>query len=204
MKEDVEHWRNYRQLAASRHTTHYLSRAEEFQRPTPMDYDALEHLRVNVLAAVERAYQMKQWSHLLRFARVLTNDGAHGFLLVRGYWKELRIVLERAIQSSKAEGNNYDTATFFHDLALLEENTGKYDDARCFYQQSLDLKEVLGDLPGIARTLHQLGIVAHYVGNYDEAQSLYERSLKIVESSNDQQGIAYTLHQLGVLVFLVN
>ena len=58
------------------------------------------------------------------------------------------------------------------------------------YNQSLKIKEELGDKSGIAITLHQLGMIHQNQGNYEEAVKKYNQSLKMKEELGDKSGIA--------------
>ena len=180
------------------HTAHYLAYAEAHDQPTAADYDALEAERPNLLAAMDRAYREEQWAQVRRFAWALCRPSS-GYLGVRGYWGELRARLEQAVRAAEAEGNKRDTAAFIHNLAILAQDTGEYDEARRLYRQSLEINEELGNRAGIASTLHQLGGLAQDTGEYDKARRLYRQSLEINEELGDRAVIASTLHELGRL-----
>ena len=80
---------------------------------------------------------------------------------------------------------------------MIHQDQGNYEEAVEKYNQSLKIKEELGDKSGIAATLQQLGMIHQDQGNYEEAVKMYNQSLKIVEELGDKSGIAITLHQLG-------
>jgi tetratricopeptide (TPR) repeat protein len=86
-----------------------------------------------------------------------------------------------------------------HELAVLKANQGEIEAAIALYQQSLDIKEQIGDVQGQAATLHQLGILKANQGEIDEAIALYQHSLDINELIGNVEGQAATLHQLGAL-----
>ncbi|RME37220.1 MAG: tetratricopeptide repeat protein, partial [Thermoflexia bacterium] len=67
------------------------------------------------------------------------------------------------------------------------------------YEESLRIKEQLGDRAGVASTLHQLGNLAYLQGDYPEARRLYEESLRIKEQLGDRAGVAITTAQLALL-----
>ena len=46
------------------------------------------------------------------------------------------------------------------ELGVLAQRRGDYDTARKLYEQSLHIKEELGDWAGMANTYHNLGILA--------------------------------------------
>jgi tetratricopeptide (TPR) repeat protein len=93
-------------------------------------------------------------------------------------------------------------AAWIHNLGILAQVCGDYDEAAHQYQRSLGIFERLGDQAGIAISYHQLGILAKDRGDYDGAARQYQRSLDITERLGDQAGMASSYHQLGVLAYL--
>ena len=87
----------------------------------------------------------------------------------------------------------------YHQLGMLAQDRGDYDEAARQYQRSLDISERLGDQAGMATSYHQLGMLAQDRGDYDEAARQYQRSLDINERLGDQAGMAASYHQLGIL-----
>jgi tetratricopeptide (TPR) repeat protein len=69
--------------------------------------------------------------------------------------------------------------------------------ARALFEESLALRQKLGNKPGIANTLHSLGNVIQDQGDYPAARAHYEESLALWQEQGDQEGIATALHSLG-------
>jgi tetratricopeptide (TPR) repeat protein len=88
-------------------------------------------------------------------------------------------------------------SSILHNLGWLYDDLGKIDEAIALYNQSLELKERVGDIQGKAATLHQLAGIYANRGDVDEAIALYNQSLEITERVGDIQGKASTLHQLA-------
>ena len=124
-------------------------------------------------------------------------QGAAGILNLIGRWDDERILANRQLRDTRLDKARQ--AVWRHRLGMLAQRRGDYDTARKLYEQSLRIKEELGDRAGIATTHHQLGVLAHDRGDYDTARKLYEQSLRIKEELGDRAGIAATHHQLGVL-----
>ena len=183
------------------HTAHYLAYAWAHRQPTAADYDALEAERLNLLAAMDRAYREEQWTQVRRFmwALSVTSADSWGYLMVRGYWGEYRFRLEQAIRAAEAEGLQRDAAAFAGNLAELMRKTGDLEAARREYQRVLAIFEDLGDSANVATAYHQLGVLAQDTGEYDEARRLYRQSLDINEELGNRAGIAQTLGELGRL-----
>ena len=77
----------------------------------------------------------------------------------------------------------------YHELGVLAQARGDYDEAARQYQRSLEGKERLGNSSGMAVSYHQLGALAQIRGDYSEAARQYYRALGIFERLGDQQGL---------------
>jgi tetratricopeptide (TPR) repeat protein len=183
----------------ARLVAHYLAYARSHRQPTAAAYDALEAERDNLLAAMDRAYAEEGWAQVWGFAWALGPSGGPGFLMVRGYWGELRVRLEQAVRAAEAEGHQRDAAAFSGNLAAVLQDTGDLAAARREYQRVLAIFEELGERKSVATAYHQLGVLAQATGAYDEARRLYRQSLEIKEELRDKAGLASTLHELGRL-----
>ena len=58
-------------------------------------------------------------------------------------------------------------AAYIHQLGMLAQDRGDYEEAARQYQRSLDINERLGDQAGMATSYHQLGMLAQDRGDYD-------------------------------------
>ena len=90
-------------------------------------------------------------------------------------------------------------AAWIHQLGIVAQARGDYDEAARQYQRSLDINERLSNQPGMASSYHQFGMLAHARGDYDEAARQYQRSLDINERLSNQPGMASSYHQLGIV-----
>ena len=72
---------------------------------------------------------------------------------------------------------------------------GELDRALALYQESLQIKEQIGDLKGKAASLHQMAQVYLTRGDLDRALALYQESLQLKEQIGDLQGKAASLHK---------
>ncbi len=90
-------------------------------------------------------------------------------------------------------------AAWIHQLGMLAQDRGDYDEAARQYQRALDINERIGDQPGVGGGYHQLGILAYLRGDYDQAARQYQRALDIRERIGNQPGMANSYGQLGIL-----
>lgn len=88
-------------------------------------------------------------------------------------------------------------ATVLHELGVLYNDLGKPEEAIALYQQSLELKERIGNVQGKAATLHCMAIIYAKQGEVEQAFALYQQSLELSERIGDVQGIAAILHQMA-------
>ncbi|MEH1790391.1 MAG: tetratricopeptide repeat protein [Nostoc sp.] len=91
-------------------------------------------------------------------------------------------------------------------IGYIYSNKGDVEKAIALYNQSLEIKERIGDVQGKAATLNNLGYIYSNKGEVDEAMSttgyayaLYNKSLEISERIGDVQTKAATLQCLGYL-----
>ncbi|HEU4323126.1 MAG TPA: tetratricopeptide repeat protein [Roseiflexaceae bacterium] len=77
---------------------------------------------------------------------------------------------------------------------------GDLDGAMRLYQQSLDIKQALGDIHGKSATLHQMANVLVMRGDLDGATQLYQQSLDIYEALSDVRGKGIALHAMAYVV----
>ena len=103
------------------------------------------------------------------------------------------------IYKYEERGDYRGVAITLHQLGMIHQDQGNYEEAVKKYNQSLKIEEELGNKSGIATTLHQIGNVHYQQGNYEEAVKKYNESLKTFEELGDKSGIAQTLHQIGMI-----
>jgi len=117
--------------------------------------------------------------------------------------RERMMLLERLLEDYRELGDGPQErraqATILHQLGMLAQAQGDYAKARRLYEESLRIKEDLGDRAEVAQTLHQLGNLAYLRGDYAGARRLYEESLRIGEELDDRAGVALSRWGLGNL-----
>ena len=114
-----------------------------------------------------------------------------------GRWDDEWKLANRQLQNTHL--NKARQEAWRHNLGMLAQARGDYDTARKLYEQSLHIKEELGDRAGMATTHHNLGILAQARGDYDTAHTYYQQALTTFEELSDRAGMAATYHQLGML-----
>ncbi len=92
-----------------------------------------------------------------------------------------------------------DEADLGHNLGIVLQNRGLYDEALERYRKALAIQEELGNRAGMASSYGQLGIVAEERGSYDDALDWYRKSLAIFEELGNRAGMANSYHLLGIV-----
>jgi tetratricopeptide (TPR) repeat protein len=90
-------------------------------------------------------------------------------------------------------------APSYHQLGIMAQERGAYEEALEWYRRSLAIEEELGDRVGIARSYHHLGKIAYLRGAYEEALEWFYRSLALAEELGNRSSIAVSYSQIGVL-----
>jgi tetratricopeptide (TPR) repeat protein len=85
----------------------------------------------------------------------------------------------------------------YYQQADLLVTRGDLDQALALYQQSLDLKDRLGDVKGNAATLLMMAHVFVTRGDLDQALALYQQARDLYDRLSDVKGNAATLHAMA-------
>ncbi|MFN7637624.1 MAG: tetratricopeptide repeat protein [Pseudanabaena sp.] len=132
---------------------------------------------------------IENYSTLHNLAKAENNLGAMEDCL-HHYQRALELCPDEAIKEK---------ATIIHNFAIVKAQQGQVDQAIALYQQSLEIKESIGNVHGKAATLHQMAGIYAQQGQVDQAIALYQQSLEITERIGYVQGKAVTLQWLGGL-----
>lgn len=177
-----------------RFVARFLRYAESKTEPTAEHLNSMEAEKDNILAAIDVAFESKDWRSMLRIT-----VAARNFLDVRGYWDEAMRINEEGLEVARNLANERWIRQLTHNLGMAYQRRGAVTKARRLYEESLELGKRLSDQVGIASTLHQLAIIAQDKGELEEAWQLYSESLKIKKSLRDEMGISIAVHELGRL-----
>ena len=116
----------------------------------------------------------------------------------RSEYTTAKYYLEQALSLAKDDENFISLkADTLYELGWIQYDWGNPKKAIAFYEESLELKEKIGNVPGKAATLHQLAVIYANQGEVAKAVAFYEQSLELEEKIGNVQGKAATLHQLA-------
>ncbi|EPS38343.1 hypothetical protein H072_8027 [Dactylellina haptotyla CBS 200.50] len=168
----------------------------------PERYQALEHAVVIIGKAIRRpniSRESGEWE-----AQEERRIGSHLGYLDRYSKRSLSEFLRQQERSSE-----YPTLLdHIHNIALVFNKQGKYDEAMRWYERALAGKEkALGkEHPSILSTVHNIAIVFGSQGKYDEAMQWYERALAGSEKAlgKDHPSTLSTVECLHTLTNKIN
>jgi tetratricopeptide (TPR) repeat protein len=111
-----------------------------------------------------------------------------------GYWSDVRDVLEESLDFFEDEETRAD---IYHCIGMNVCKLSEWDKAIDHYQKSLEIKEKIEDIHGMARTYNNLGLIYAVKGEWDTAIDYYEKRLEISENFEDIWGMGRTYGNLG-------
>jgi tetratricopeptide (TPR) repeat protein len=150
--------------------------------------------RMNLMAAVEQAYDNGLWEMTWELARSLTY-----FFKLQTHWTDWQVTQRLALRAARRAGNRQATATALRSLGDVHTQLGRFREAVAHLEQALTLFRALGDGRGEARTLVNLGNAHREQGLFDEAVAQFEQALRRFRGLGDGRGEAWTLEGLGVV-----
>ncbi|MEU6373918.1 tetratricopeptide repeat protein [Streptomyces sp. NPDC046909] len=90
-------------------------------------------------------------------------------------------------------------AAHIHQLGIIAQERGDYQQAEERYHASLTINEELGNRVNISTGYHQLGIIAQLRGDLQQAEERYHAALTINEELGNRANISTGYHQLGII-----
>jgi tetratricopeptide (TPR) repeat protein len=119
--------------------------------------------------------------------------------VVLGDTESARSHYEKALSDCPLSDERERSATLSN-LGILEAHQGDMERALQLWQQSLEIKERIGDVKGKAATLHEMAGVVAQQGDMERALQLWQQSSEIKERIGDVQGKAATLDAMAGVV----
>jgi tetratricopeptide (TPR) repeat protein len=168
----------------------------DFVKANWRNNDLLAEEHDNLIASLDWAWADQMWSDVSDLAWYIDE-----YLRLRGYWNLATMWMERGLEATRKmpESNERQDrlGKLLHTQAGFKAGLGDLNGAMALFQQSLDLKERLGDLQGKARTLHQMALVSEVRDDLNGAMQLYQQSLDTFEWLGELQGKAATLSEMA-------
>jgi len=185
--------------ARDRHRLHYVGLAESLENDLrgPDQFASQRRLEVeqdNLRAALLYGMEDGQPEIVLRLAAALWR-----FWYIRGYHREGRTWLERALAADAAADPAGRRAQALDGAGYLATDQGDFEAARAYFEASLTLHRARGHTAGVAESLHGQGRVAWRQGQYDCAERLYNEALEYQAELGASPMVAVLLNSTATL-----
>lgn len=125
------------------------------------------------------------------------NDAICGTLHTAGAWGWEEQLYREALSWFPAGSHGEQAA--YHQLGMIAEARGDYEQALDWIRKSLAIAEELGDRASAAISYHMLGQTAQKQRDYDQAIKWYGKSIPIFEEFGHQANVAMSYHSLGLI-----
>ncbi len=116
-------------------------------------------------------------------------------------WEKAGELFSRAIDINTGLGDSKGLAASYHQLADIERELGRLDQAEAWLESCAAIETQLQDARGIATTCEQLGQLAEAKGQYQTAERHLRKSLRIKVKRGDRAGLLSSYRQLGNVAF---
>jgi tetratricopeptide (TPR) repeat protein len=113
---------------------------------------------------------------------------------------EARVVLQRALETSREANDPSEEATSLNNLAILDEVAGNLNSSHSQYRRSIELLRDLDDRRKLASTLNNLGVLLGKKGENDEALQAWNEAMSILEETGDRSTLASTHNNIGIFL----
>ncbi|GIF39292.1 ATP-binding protein [Actinoplanes xinjiangensis] len=114
-----------------------------------------------------------------------------------GAYDDARTRFLGALELANSSGDKNEQALCYHNLALLEEELGRYAEALELTQLALPRYETGKDASGEGRGINAVGWALTLLGRHREAVEHCDKALGMLRQIGDRQGQADTLDSLG-------
>ena len=175
-----------------RYTDYYLYFVQQNQN----NYNALRPEWENIMMAMEKTFEQKLWSSLIRFSQALSTawfTRARYTQARRGYQWVSEAALALADEITLAE------TLLYWGQACIEQND--YDEAIELLSKCLLLSDKIGNDENIATSQYHLARVFLEQSKYDEAEELLASSQNIRQELGDVKGVASVLFRRARIFF---
>ena len=180
--------------AKARHFAYFMGIAAEAEGWKAGDVsaawlDRIEQEYDNLRAALQNADS----AHSL----VCLSGHLFWFWNIRGYWREGRMWLEKALEMYPAQDEL--RARTLSRTGIIAWRQGHCSRAKAALEEGVDISRIIDDRLGGASLLGNLGLVLCDMGDYAASRRRHEQSLQICREQGDPASIAARLSNLGLV-----
>jgi tetratricopeptide (TPR) repeat protein len=174
--------------ASERMVSYFTGFAEAHKK----DYELLEQESSIILAALEKAHDLGQWSSLVRCACAFAP-----FLLSRGIYAVAEQHLQRAYDAANVLDDRGGITSSLMYLGQIAQKQGNYGQAETFFHEGLALARRIEDRVHISALLADLGWVTWKQGNFSLSETYLQEGLILARELGNREMISGLLETLG-------
>jgi tetratricopeptide (TPR) repeat protein len=118
------------------------------------------------------------------------------------YYQGALTLAKEMLEKTKEQGEDESDALIriasaYHNMALVDMDRGKYDDAMQLLDDAEAIDQTLDLKQGLAKRLDAKGLVLMNAGRHSEAQSKFEEAMQIAQSIGYRRSMAYISYHMG-------
>jgi tetratricopeptide (TPR) repeat protein len=118
------------------------------------------------------------------------------------YYERALSLAKKMLEKSKELGEDETDALIriasaYHNMALVEMDKGRYDEALQLLDDAQAIDQTLGNQQGLAKRLDAKGLVSMKAERHSEAQSQFEQAMQTAQSVGYRRSMAYISYHMG-------
>lgn len=180
--------KSFRQRFVSRFRKYTTSH----QKPIPSDLNTIEAEMENILAAIDIAFDTKDWRGVMTIC-----DPLKYFFALRGYWDEAIRRGEQAMEAAQSMRDEFSASVFAANTGQIRLDRGEYKEAQRVYKRALDTSKKFAVTVNVVASLIKLATISLTQGDYAEAKRLCEEALESGTKLGNQESVAAALCGIG-------
>lgn len=154
-----------------------------------------------VLPAMLAAQPQERSENFQKFV-ALRNAGYE--LEDRNQLDSAKIFYLEALQLAQLDGNRFNLATIYTDLAIISRKTADYIACKNYHQTALEIAEQNGDREMVEDNTHGIGYLYENLGDYQNAITFYLRALSLSQIRGEKEGVIVTLQNISKTYMQLN
>jgi len=161
-------------------------------------------MRQGLLEDAEAKFQQAQAINLeLGLAREIAYDYMNLGVIEteRNQWEKAHDLFKLSLEWMRKGGNERDLSRALNNYGAILDALGDKEGARQYLRESLEIRERIHDLQGIAYSTGNLAGLEFDSENYGEARQLFEKALQLARQIVDRLAIASSQASLGNVAF---
>ena len=132
---------------------------------------------------------------------ILTAAALGRFWNITGQYSTGIRLIEIILESAGTLDKSSSKVNVLNWIGSFKSSQGDSEQAKKYFEESLDIRKKIGDKYGIAESINKLGSFTFNQGDYEQSKKYYEESLCIFKGIGSKNGIANSLNYLGNVAY---